>query len=153
MFSAMPTATNETVVTCKWLVHEDAVEGVDYDVERLTHLWNVTNLQDRDLVENNQRGVNSRWATCPAPTATVNEAYVKRFSRLVQGRRLRATSTARTGYDPLPNRVVRDADDRLLPLAERDGAPMEPMPVSAALVAAPKRRRAPRCTIVPAEAG
>ena len=59
MFSAMPTGPNETVVTSKWLVHKDAVEGVDYDVERLIALWNGTNFQDRDLVENNQRGVNS----------------------------------------------------------------------------------------------
>ncbi|MBO0902739.1 aromatic ring-hydroxylating oxygenase subunit alpha [Jiella sonneratiae] len=77
-FSAMPTATNETIVTCKWLVHEDAVEGVDYDVERLTALWNVTNLQDRDLVELNQRGVNSLGYT-PGPYCEDGESYVVRF--------------------------------------------------------------------------
>ena len=78
-FSAMPTATGETVVTCKWLVHEDAVEGVDYDLERLTALWTVTNLQDRDLVENNQRGVNSLGYT-PGPYCEDAEAYVMRFA-------------------------------------------------------------------------
>jgi Rieske 2Fe-2S family protein len=78
-FSAMPTSTNETIVTCKWLVHEDAVEGIDYDVERLTELWNVTNLQDRDLVENNQRGVNSVGYT-PGPYCEEDEAYVLRFA-------------------------------------------------------------------------
>ena len=77
-FSAMPTAPNETVVTCKWLVHKDAVEGVDYDVERLTELWTVTNLQDRDLVELNQRGVNSRGYT-PGPYSAERESYVMRF--------------------------------------------------------------------------
>ena len=56
-FSAMPTGPRETVVTSKWLVHADAVEGVDYDLGTLTALWTATNLQDRDLVENNQRGV------------------------------------------------------------------------------------------------
>ena len=32
------------------------MEGVDYKVDRLIHMWNETNLQDRDLAENNQRG-------------------------------------------------------------------------------------------------
>ena len=77
-FSAMPTATGETVVTCKWLVHQDAVEGVDYDVERLTALWNITNQQDRDLVELNQRGVNSLGYT-PGPYCEDGEDYVIRF--------------------------------------------------------------------------
>lgn len=78
-FSAMPTAANETVVTCKWLVHKDAVEGVDYDVERLTELWNVTNRQDRDFVENNQRGVNS-LGYVPGPYCEEDEGYVRRFT-------------------------------------------------------------------------
>ena len=60
MFSAMPTAPQETIVTCKWFVHKDAEEGVDYTVDGLTKLWTETNLEDRDLAENNQRGVNGR---------------------------------------------------------------------------------------------
>jgi Rieske 2Fe-2S family protein len=59
LFSALPTGPNETLVIAKWLVHKDAVEGVDYDIDHLKALWTITNLQDRDLVENNQRGVNS----------------------------------------------------------------------------------------------
>jgi Rieske 2Fe-2S family protein len=78
MFSAMPTAPNETIVTCKWLVHKDAVEGVDYDLERLAELWTVTNLQDRDLVELNQRGVNSQGYR-PGPYSPDRESYVLRF--------------------------------------------------------------------------
>ena len=77
-FSAMPTTPGETAVTCKWLVHEDAVEGVDYDIERLTQLWNITNLQDRALVENNQRGV---WSPGyrPGPYCEAAESYLLRF--------------------------------------------------------------------------
>lgn len=78
-FSAMPTAAGETVVTCKWLVHKDAVEGVDYDIEHLTALWNVTNKQDRDLVEVNQRGVNS-VGYIPGPYSLPDEAYVLLFT-------------------------------------------------------------------------
>jgi Rieske 2Fe-2S family protein len=49
-----------TEVELTWLVREDAVEGVDYDVERVTWLWRVTTEQDVRLCENNQAGVNSR---------------------------------------------------------------------------------------------
>lgn len=78
-FSAMPISAGETLVTCKWLVHKDAVEGVDYDIEHLTALWNVTNLQDRDLVELNQRGVNS-VGYVPGPYSLPDEAYVQLFT-------------------------------------------------------------------------
>jgi Rieske 2Fe-2S family protein len=78
MFSAMPTGPQETVVTSKWLVHKDAVEGVDYDLERLTELWTTTNLQDRDLCENNQRGVNS-LGYLPGPYSEEAEILAMRF--------------------------------------------------------------------------
>ena len=68
----------ETVVTSKWLVHKDAVEGVDYTVESLTELWTKTNLQDLDLCENNQRGVNS-VGYVPGPYCEEAEALVMRF--------------------------------------------------------------------------
>jgi glycine betaine catabolism A len=78
MFSAMPTGPEETVVTSKWLVHKDAVEGVDYNLETLTQLWTQTNLQDLDLVENNQRGVNSQGYV-PGPYSQEAEQLVMRF--------------------------------------------------------------------------
>jgi len=31
------------MVTTKWFVHKDAVEGVDYDPDRLRKLWDATN--------------------------------------------------------------------------------------------------------------
>ncbi|UOM35250.1 aromatic ring-hydroxylating dioxygenase subunit alpha [Acuticoccus sp. I52.16.1] len=120
MFSAMPTGPNETVVTCKWLVHKDAVEGVDYDVDRLIHLWTVTNLQDRDLVEMNQRGVNSIGYT-PGPYNERDEAYVKRFTEWYLDTACRYVA-ARAGFEPLPERMVRNDLDQLVPLALRDAA-------------------------------
>jgi Rieske 2Fe-2S family protein len=78
LFSAMPTGPEETVVTAKWLVHKDAVEGVDYDVARLTEVWTRTNLQDLDLCENNQRGVNS-LGYVPGPYSEEAEPLVMRF--------------------------------------------------------------------------
>ena len=79
MFSAMPLGPNETVITSKWLVHKDAVEGVDYHLDHLTDLWTRTNLQDRDLVENNQAGVNSPGYQ-PGPYSPDAEALALRFT-------------------------------------------------------------------------
>jgi len=78
MFSAFPTGPEETIVLSKWLVHKDAVEGVDYTLEGLTETWTRTNLQDRDLAENNQRGVNGLGYR-PGPYSDDAEALVIRF--------------------------------------------------------------------------
>ena len=43
-----------------WLVHPDAVEGKDFDVENLKELWKVTLIEDIWIVENNHLGVMSR---------------------------------------------------------------------------------------------
>jgi len=77
-FSAMPTGPNETLVTAKWLVHKDAVDGVDYDAEAIAEPWHTTNLQDKELAENNQAGVNSPGYT-PGPYSPEAEVLVLRF--------------------------------------------------------------------------
>jgi Rieske 2Fe-2S family protein len=79
MFSAMPVGPNGTHVTGKWYVHKDAVEGVDYDVEKLIALWTVTNLEDKALAENNQLGVNSLGYT-PGPYSQEAEMLAQRFT-------------------------------------------------------------------------
>ena len=58
-FCVFPISENQTLVRTTWLVAEDAVEGVDYDVDALTYVWKQTNLQDRQLVELAQHGVSS----------------------------------------------------------------------------------------------
>lgn len=77
-FSAMPIGPRETLVTGKWLVHKDAVEGVDYDRAQLIELWNITNQQDKDLAENNQAGVDSPGYR-PGPYSPDAEVLVLRF--------------------------------------------------------------------------
>ncbi len=77
-FQAWPTGPGETKVTGKWFVHQDAVEGVDYDFTRLTEVWTATNDQDRALAENNQRGVKS-IAYAPGPYSQVTEQLVLRL--------------------------------------------------------------------------
>jgi Rieske 2Fe-2S family protein len=78
MFSAWPVGPNETHVIGKWLVRGDAEPGIDYDPDKVADLWTRTNLQDRDLVENNQRGVNS-LGYIPGPYSSEAETLVVRF--------------------------------------------------------------------------
>jgi Rieske 2Fe-2S family protein len=57
VFRALPLGPDRSVVRTTWLVHEEAVEGEDYDLELLTGVWKATNDQDRALVANAQNGV------------------------------------------------------------------------------------------------
>ena len=77
-FQALPTGPLETTVTGTWIVHKDAVEGVDYDPKRLTEVWSATNDQDRALSENNQRGVES-LAYTPGPYSQTSEQLTLRL--------------------------------------------------------------------------
>ena len=65
-------------MTTKWFVHKDAVEGEDYDLHRLTTVWEQTNAEDRAVVEENQMGVNSP-AYAPGPYSPVQETGVRQF--------------------------------------------------------------------------
>lgn len=78
-FQALPTGPMETTVTGTWVVHKDAVEGVDYDLARLIAVWSATNDQDRALSENNQRGVES-LGYAPGPYSQTSEQLVLRFA-------------------------------------------------------------------------
>jgi len=78
VFTVWPISTQETLVITKWLVHKDAVEGVDYDPARLREVWDATNAQDRRLAEDNQRGINSS-AYQPGPYSKTYEFGVINF--------------------------------------------------------------------------
>jgi len=77
-FQVLPLGPQKTQVTTKWLVHKDAVEGIDYKLDHLCRVWHSTNAQDRSLAENNQKGVNSR-AYQPGPYSTTYEFGVVNF--------------------------------------------------------------------------
>ena len=77
-FRVMPISAEETLVTTKWLVHKDAVEGVDYDLDELTHVWIQTNDQDRQIVEENAVGIRSP-AYQPGPYSVEHEGGVMQF--------------------------------------------------------------------------
>lgn len=77
-FRVLPLGPRETLVTTKWLVPADAVEGKDYDIENLTRVWLATNDQDRQLVEETFRGVRSP-AYVPGPFSDLSENGVCQF--------------------------------------------------------------------------
>lgn len=56
-FSLTPLGPDSTLLRTSWLVHEDAVEGVDYDPENLCAVWRATNRQDGHLSELNHAGI------------------------------------------------------------------------------------------------
>jgi Rieske 2Fe-2S family protein len=77
-FRVLPVGPKQTMVTTKWLVNAEAVEGVDYDLKELTEVWLATNDQDRRIVEENQIGVSSP-AFEPGPYNPLHEGGVIQF--------------------------------------------------------------------------
>jgi glycine betaine catabolism A len=85
-FRVLPLSAGRTEVRTTWLVHAEAEEGVDYDVKRLTEVWEVTNDQDRTLVQNNHLGIASDvyrpgpYAPSEAPLADFCDWYTERMT-------------------------------------------------------------------------
>ncbi|MBB3935295.1 aromatic ring-hydroxylating oxygenase subunit alpha [Aureimonas phyllosphaerae] len=79
-FSVLPLDEGRTLVRTKWLVNEDAVEGVDYEIDRLIEVWTATNAQDAALVEMCQQGALSP-AYEPGPYSPNTEMLVEKFIR------------------------------------------------------------------------
>ncbi len=77
-FRVLPISATETEVVTTWLVHKDAVEGRDYDIKRLTEVWEATNDEDRLVVEENQKGILSP-AYEPGPYSPQQESGVAQF--------------------------------------------------------------------------
>ena len=77
-FRVLPLGPNKTQVRTTWCVHEDAIEGWDYDTEHLSRVWIETNDQDRRLAEENQRGTRSPAYT-PGPYSQVSEFMILNF--------------------------------------------------------------------------
>jgi len=78
-FSAIPIDAEHTLVRTTWLVHKDAVEGVDYNIDRLCEVWRATNKQDSTLVERTHRGVKSDQYE-PVPYSPYTEELVEKFT-------------------------------------------------------------------------
>ncbi|WP_298752142.1 aromatic ring-hydroxylating dioxygenase subunit alpha [uncultured Serinicoccus sp.] len=77
-FAVLPLAPDRTLVRTTWLVHEDAVEGEDYDLERLTQVWDHTNEEDGEFCARAQQGVGDP-AYVPGPYSP-SERQVESFA-------------------------------------------------------------------------
>ena len=86
-FATLPLERGRTLVRSTWLVHADAQEGRDYDLEKLTSVWNATNAQDAAFVEETQRGASSP-AYEPGPIAA--SEYMVNLFHVWYEERLRA---------------------------------------------------------------
>ncbi|MGO4338740.1 SRPBCC family protein [Labrys sp. KB_33_2] len=74
----IPLSADETLVRTKWLVHKDAVEGRDYDLDKLTNVWLATNEQDAQLVARSYSGVLDP-AYEPGPYSPFTEGQLDNF--------------------------------------------------------------------------
>jgi glycine betaine monooxygenase A len=77
VFSMLPLAPEKTLVRTTWLVHRDAVEGRDYDLDNLTRVWSKTNDQDAMFVGWANAGVRNP-AYEPGPYSP-NENQLEKF--------------------------------------------------------------------------
>ena len=72
-YQFLPRSALQTDIVVTWMVRGDAVESVDYDVECLTWLWDVTSKDDERIIRHNQDGVNSiRYQ--PGPLSEMEDA-------------------------------------------------------------------------------
>jgi Rieske 2Fe-2S family protein len=78
MYLFIPRGVRKTDMEVVWLVNGEAREGVDYDLEKLTWMWDVTSIADKRIIEHNQKGVSSRFYR-PGPYTGI-ELLSKRFA-------------------------------------------------------------------------
>jgi phenylpropionate dioxygenase-like ring-hydroxylating dioxygenase large terminal subunit len=79
LYRFLPLTPSTTAMEATWLVRGDAREGIDYDLNELVWLWQVTNEADKFITEDNQRGVNSRYYE-PGPYAPVEPNAIRWIS-------------------------------------------------------------------------
>ncbi len=61
-----------------WLVHKDAEEGNEYDLNEIIWMSDVTTLADKTILEHNQKGVLSRKYK-PGPLSLMEIGGVDKF--------------------------------------------------------------------------
>ena len=80
IFRYTPRSVSLTELHITWLVRPDSKEGADYDKDRLTWMWRVTAAADKRIVEENAKGVASRYYR-PGPYALPIESNTQRLSQ------------------------------------------------------------------------
>ena len=59
-FTFLPKTNKKTLIELMWLVDNNAIEGIDYNKEEISWLWDETTLADKRIIEDNQKGVLSK---------------------------------------------------------------------------------------------
>ena len=83
----VPREAQKTDMEILWLVRGDAREGDDYDRDRLTWMWHVTSIADKQIIDQNQKGVNSRYYV-PGPYGPMENqtrSFVKWYLSRIRG--------------------------------------------------------------------
>ena len=83
LFTFIPKTTLTTEVELMWLVHKDAQEGKDYNVDEMIWMWDVTTKADKRIIENNQNGVLSKKYK-PGPLSKM-EVGLEKFKKWYLG--------------------------------------------------------------------
>ena len=76
----LPAGPRKTRMKSYWLVHRDAREGDDYQLDRLLPFWHLTNEQDWEICKWQQKGVESIGYE-PGPLSQRKEYNVDAFIR------------------------------------------------------------------------
>lgn len=79
----LPQSADVTLVVMRWLVRADAVEGRDYEIDKLLWLWDETTQQDKSLIELNAAGVASRGYV-PGPYSNLERVAADFIDRYLQ---------------------------------------------------------------------
>lgn len=72
----LPLGPEKCALYSSWIVHEDAVEGEDYDIDHLTKVWKVTNAEDVALCISMTQGAKSDYYR-PGPFAPAEQFCVQ----------------------------------------------------------------------------
>jgi phenylpropionate dioxygenase-like ring-hydroxylating dioxygenase large terminal subunit len=72
LYRFTPLSIDRTDCDITWLVRGDAEEGKDFSKEKLTWLWDVTTQADKRIIENNAKGVNSKFYV-PGPLSKMED--------------------------------------------------------------------------------
>lgn len=76
----LPGGPRLTLARVTWMVHQDAIEGRDYQLEAMMPFWQLTSEQDWDICRRQQLGVSSTRCT-PGPYSATKEYNVDAFVR------------------------------------------------------------------------
>jgi glycine betaine catabolism A len=78
MFEFIPLGVDRTLLVNRWFVHAEAVEGEDYEVERVMALWDVTDQEDAAVLAGVQKSMRSRRYV-PGPLDVEREVGIPEF--------------------------------------------------------------------------